>query len=112
MIADADTGFGNALSVMRTTREIIQAGAAAMLLEDQLAPKRCGHMVGKWSFRSQRLWRRSFSSRRGRTEVYAEPGAEPGLQSGDLNGCAARSIRGLSGVSRLTQPAPTGSVKG
>jgi 2-methylisocitrate lyase-like PEP mutase family enzyme len=47
VIADADTGFGNALSVLRTTREIIQAGAAAMLLEDQLAPKRCGHMAGK-----------------------------------------------------------------
>lgn len=47
VIADADTGFGNALSVLRTTREIIQTGAAAMLLEDQLAPKRCGHMAGK-----------------------------------------------------------------
>jgi 2-methylisocitrate lyase-like PEP mutase family enzyme len=47
VIADADTGFGNALSVLRTTKEIIQAGAAAMLLEDQLAPKRCGHMAGK-----------------------------------------------------------------
>lgn len=47
MIADADTGFGNALNVMCTTREIIQAGAAAMLLEDQLAPKRCGYMAGK-----------------------------------------------------------------
>ncbi len=47
VIADADTGFGNALNVLRTTREIIQTGAAAMLLEDQLAPKRCGHMAGK-----------------------------------------------------------------
>jgi 2-methylisocitrate lyase-like PEP mutase family enzyme len=47
VIADADTGFGNALNVLRTTREIIKTGAAAMLLEDQLAPKRCGHMAGK-----------------------------------------------------------------
>ncbi len=47
IIADADTGFGNALSVLRTTKEIIIAGAAAMLLEDQLAPKRCGHIAGK-----------------------------------------------------------------
>lgn len=47
VIADADTGFGNALNVLRTTREIIHTGAAAMLLEDQLAPKRCGHMAGK-----------------------------------------------------------------
>jgi 2-methylisocitrate lyase-like PEP mutase family enzyme len=47
VIADADTGFGNALNVLRTTRELIQAGAAAMLIEDQLAPKRCGHVAGK-----------------------------------------------------------------
>ncbi len=47
VIADADTGFGNALNVLRTTREIIETGASAMLLEDQLAPKRCGHMAGK-----------------------------------------------------------------
>lgn len=47
VIADADTGFGNALSVLRATRELIQAGAAAMLIEDQLAPKRCGHVAGK-----------------------------------------------------------------
>ncbi|MBI5440677.1 MAG: isocitrate lyase/PEP mutase family protein [Deltaproteobacteria bacterium] len=47
LIADADTGFGNALNVLRTTRELIQAGAAAMLIEDQLAPKRCGHVAGK-----------------------------------------------------------------
>jgi 2-methylisocitrate lyase-like PEP mutase family enzyme len=47
VIADADTGFGNALNVLRTTREIMQTGAAAMLIEDQLAPKRCGHMAGK-----------------------------------------------------------------
>ena len=47
VIADADTGFGNALNVLRTTRELIQSGATAMLIEDQLAPKRCGHVAGK-----------------------------------------------------------------
>lgn len=47
VLADADTGFGNALNVIRTTREMIRAGAAAMLIEDQLAPKRCGHVAGK-----------------------------------------------------------------
>jgi 2-methylisocitrate lyase-like PEP mutase family enzyme len=47
VLADGDTGFGNALGVLRTTRELIQAGAAAMLIEDQLAPKRCGHVAGK-----------------------------------------------------------------
>lgn len=47
VLADADTGFGNAVNVLRTTRELIQAGAAAMLIEDQMAPKRCGHVAGK-----------------------------------------------------------------
>lgn len=47
LIADADTGYGNALNVVRTVREYEQAGVAALQLEDQLSPKRCGHMSGK-----------------------------------------------------------------
>ncbi len=47
VIADGDTGFGNALNVMRTVREYEAAGAAAIQLEDQVAPKRCGHMTGR-----------------------------------------------------------------
>jgi 2-methylisocitrate lyase-like PEP mutase family enzyme len=47
VIADADTGYGNALNVVRTVREYEQAGVAALQLEDQVSPKRCGHMSGK-----------------------------------------------------------------
>ncbi len=47
VIADADTGYGNAINVMRTVRDYIHAGAAALILEDQVWPKRCGHMKGK-----------------------------------------------------------------
>jgi carboxyvinyl-carboxyphosphonate phosphorylmutase len=47
VIADADTGFGNAVNVMRTLREYEKAGVAAIQLEDQLAPKKCGHMTGR-----------------------------------------------------------------
>jgi 2-methylisocitrate lyase-like PEP mutase family enzyme len=47
VIADADTGFGNAINVMRTVEEFIGAGAAAIHIEDQVAPKRCGHIAGK-----------------------------------------------------------------
>lgn len=47
VIADADTGFGNALNVQRTVREYERAGVAAIHLEDQDFPKRCGHMAGK-----------------------------------------------------------------
>jgi len=44
---DADTGFGNAINVMRTVEELIRAGAAGIHIEDQVDPKRCGHVAGK-----------------------------------------------------------------
>lgn len=47
VIADADTGFGNALNVQRTVRAFERAGAAMIQLEDQVFPKRCGHLAGK-----------------------------------------------------------------
>ncbi len=47
VIVDADTGFGNALNVMRTVRGFERAGAAMIQLEDQTFPKRCGHLDGK-----------------------------------------------------------------
>lgn len=47
LIADADTGYGNPINVVRTVREYEKAGAAAIHIEDQVWPKRCGHMAGK-----------------------------------------------------------------
>jgi len=47
IIADADTGYGNAINVMRTVQEYEQAGVAALQLEDQVMPKKCGHMMGR-----------------------------------------------------------------
>ncbi|MFC4001612.1 oxaloacetate decarboxylase [Prauserella oleivorans] len=47
VIADADTGYGNALNVLRTVRSYEQAGVAGIHLEDQVMPKKCGHMSGK-----------------------------------------------------------------
>ncbi|MDH3672710.1 MAG: oxaloacetate decarboxylase [Gammaproteobacteria bacterium] len=47
VIADADTGYGNALSVWRTVREFQNAGVAGLHIEDQSFPKRCGHLEGK-----------------------------------------------------------------
>ncbi|MDR1731237.1 MAG: isocitrate lyase/PEP mutase family protein [Synergistaceae bacterium] len=47
VMADADTGFGNAINAMRVTEQIILAGAAGMNIEDQVFPKRCGHIEGK-----------------------------------------------------------------
>ncbi|MEK6276659.1 MAG: isocitrate lyase/PEP mutase family protein [Actinomycetota bacterium] len=47
VIVDADTGYGNALNVQRAVRELQDAGAAGVFLEDQVWPKKCGHMRGK-----------------------------------------------------------------
>lgn len=47
VIVDADTGYGNAINVIRTVDELIHIGAGGMFLEDQVWPKRCGHMKGK-----------------------------------------------------------------
>ena len=46
VIADGDTGYGNAMNVRRTALEYARAGAAAIMIEDQVSPKRCGHMQG------------------------------------------------------------------
>jgi 2-methylisocitrate lyase-like PEP mutase family enzyme len=47
LIADADTGYGSPINVIRTVREYERAGVAAIQLEDQTFPKRCGHLAGK-----------------------------------------------------------------
>src|SRR5258705_2090795 len=47
VLVDIDTGYGNAFNVERTVRELVQLGAAGCFLEDQVWPKRCGHMEGK-----------------------------------------------------------------
>ena len=47
VIADADTGYGGPINVIRTVKELEAAGVQGMIIEDQLWPKRCGHMTGK-----------------------------------------------------------------
>jgi len=47
VIADADTGYGNAVNVLRTVREYEKSGVAAFHIEDQVSPKKCGHYEGK-----------------------------------------------------------------
>lgn len=55
IICDADTGFGNVTNVVRTVREYEKAGAAAIQLEDQVAPKKCGHMTGRQVISSEEM---------------------------------------------------------
>ena len=47
LIADSDNGYGNAINTIRTVREYIQTGAAGIHIEDQVIPKRCGHVAGR-----------------------------------------------------------------
>src|ERR671930_1601161 len=47
VIVDADTGYGNAVNVQRTVRDLQDAGASGVFLEDQVWPKKCGHFAGK-----------------------------------------------------------------
>lgn len=47
VLADADTGYGNAINAMRTVEQFIKAGVGGLFMEDQIAPKRCGHVSGK-----------------------------------------------------------------
>ena len=47
VIADADNGYGNAINVVRTVRDYIQTGVAGIHIEDQVTPKRCGHVAGR-----------------------------------------------------------------
>ena len=59
LLADADTGYGNAVNVYHTTRAFERAGVAGLMIEDQTWPKRCGHMQGKRSLPQKKWWRRS-----------------------------------------------------
>ena len=47
IIADSDNGYGNAINVIRTVKEYVQTGVAAIHIEDQIVPKRCGHVAGR-----------------------------------------------------------------
>ncbi len=55
VLGDADTGFGNALNAYRTVQEYLRAGAAGLFIEDQVLPKRCGHMRGKQVISKQEM---------------------------------------------------------
>src|SRR5207244_6761441 len=55
VVADGDTGHGDLHNVVRTVREFERAGAAGILLEDQVTPKRCGHFQGRQVIRSEEM---------------------------------------------------------
>jgi len=64
LVVDADTGFGEALNVARTVSELRTAGAAAMHIEDQVLPKRCGHLEGKELVDTEEMVKKVIAARR------------------------------------------------
>jgi 2-methylisocitrate lyase-like PEP mutase family enzyme len=64
IVADADTGFGGPLNVRRTVQEYEAAGASAIQIEDQLHPKRCGHLTGRELVPTEEMVRRIDSTAR------------------------------------------------
>jgi 2-methylisocitrate lyase-like PEP mutase family enzyme len=90
IIVDADTGYGNAVNVVRTVRALERAGAAGIQIEDQVFPKKCGHFAGKDVIATQEMVqkiRAAVDARHdqslqiiARTDAYAVEGLEPALE--------------------------------
>ena len=89
-IVDADTGFGEALNVVRTVKDLEDAGAAAIQIEDQVLPKRCGHLDGKTVISAEAFAEKiaaAVGARKdtmivARTDVRAIEGMEAAIQRG------------------------------
>lgn len=113
IIADADTGYGGPANIHRTVREYIQAGVAAIHLEDQVAPKRCGQMAGI------RLMDRAESVKRlacaieargaddlliiGRTDAMPAMGAEEAIRRAHLYQEAGVDLVFVDGVKTIAE---------
>ena len=76
LIADGDTGYGNAMNVRRTVIGLARAGAAAVMIEDQVAPKRCGHTPGKAVVSRDEAFDRIRAAVDARNELMATGGPE------------------------------------
>jgi 2-methylisocitrate lyase-like PEP mutase family enzyme len=102
VVADGDTGHGDLHNVARTVREFERAGAAGLLLEDQVAPKRCGHVSGKQVIPAQEMVLKLKAARAARrdpdftliarTDARAVEGLEAALQRGNLYGLTGADV--------------------
>jgi len=100
VIADADTGYGNALNVIRTVREFERMGAAAIHLEDQVAPKKCGHYSGQQLIRAEEMvqkLRAAVDTRRemliiARTDARGQAGLAEAIRRGRLYADAGADV--------------------
>lgn len=137
VFADADTGYGNALSVRRTIMEFERAGVAAIMIEDQVTPKRCGMLAGKQVIPTAEMItkiRSALDARRDddlvivartdanavegidsalrRAEAYQKAGADAIFVEGPRTEDEARRIAQSLDVPLVYNVTPTGSVPG
>lgn len=112
VIADADTGYGNAVNVMRTVREYEKAGVACIQLEDQVAPKKCGHMLGREIISAEEMVgkiKAACDARRGdtlimaRTDARTNYGIEEALERGRLYEEAGADILFIESVETIDE---------
>ena len=68
LLADADTGYGNHLNAFRTVQELEQAGVGGLIIEDQVAPKKCGHFEGKAVIAQREMIEKLVAARRARRD--------------------------------------------
>ena len=136
LVVDADTGFGNAVSVSRTIRTLERAGAAGIQLEDQVSPKKCGHFNGQEVIGRDEMRQKihaAVDSRRDdttmiiartdaraahgldealdRAAAYAEAGADvlfiEGLHSRDELRAAGKSVPGVPKLANMVEGGKT-----
>jgi 2-methylisocitrate lyase-like PEP mutase family enzyme len=102
LVADGDTGHGDLHNVARTVREFERAGAAGVLLEDQVTPKRCGHFAGKQVIPTDEMvlkLRAALDARRdpdfviiARTDARAVEGADAAIARANRYGAAGADV--------------------
>jgi 2-methylisocitrate lyase-like PEP mutase family enzyme len=113
LVADADTGYGNAMNVRRTVREYERAGVAAVHLEDQAWPKRCGHLAGKRVIPDQEMeakLKAAVDSRRdpdfiviARTDAIAVEGFDAALDRGERYRAAGADMLFIEAPTSMAQ---------
>ena len=111
VIADADTGYGNHLNVIRTVTELQDAGVAAIVLEDQVAPKKCGHFDGKRVVPTGEMVEKLVAARMARHRSRPDPGRTYGRNRGRGPGESDRAgqrLRSSRCRRRLRRSSPDG----
>lgn len=102
VLGDADTGYGNALNVRRTVEMFERAGLAGLMLEDQVFPKRCGHLAGKAVIARDEMVQKIRAARQaaidpdfiliGRTDAVAVEGVDAAIDRANAYGDAGATI--------------------